>query len=445
MGLEVDTNFLISQAKADKYFYHSNLSDKPASIFSLDNLKEYQDELTIAGGIATAGLIGLSIISRKNILYLLNKSVKFKNLEQARAFGKTKIINALKKKNPYEQLIIINKQSNSIVAQAKGKKDFIESDVFKVIKPSGHFSIEHGHPTCCFINGKPASMPVSFEDYLTTMRTGSEDLISYDVSGKFSMLKRKPDFKGLSSKELDFYYREHWQIYDDVYLKKMLRHLPKEFHSITSNKELNKVYKRLKQENKLTKELDTKFQQAFNELKTECPELLYKIDKFWRMHADDLGVIYKTNYEYLKTRPKTGFEDLLNSFSPKMFCNFLEHLSGENGNILKEAIRKNDFETIKRICRQSVQTTSQIRTMSRNDFIRYMSDKLTRADKFDVKSLNDIEVRKLAKLLKTSEEQIRHMDKSEFKRLCVQTHPDRNPNDSMAHLVFIILNKIYQG
>ena len=44
-----------------------------------------------------------------------------------------------------------------------------------------------------------------------------------------------------------------------------------------------------------------------------------------------------------------------------------------------------------------------------------------------------------------TEEQIRKMDKKEYRRLCIQTHPDRNPNDSMAQQIFVILNKIFQG
>lgn len=120
MGLNVILS-LLQDTKSEKQIGANSNLDNPVSIFNFDNIKEYKEELALVGSIATVGLIGLSIIGRKNISYFLNQRIKFKNLEEARKFGKTKIINALKKNEPYEQLIIIDKKTNSIVAQAKGK------------------------------------------------------------------------------------------------------------------------------------------------------------------------------------------------------------------------------------------------------------------------------------------------------------------------------------
>lgn len=116
MGLNVDLNVLQNTKYKNQIAVNSN-NDNPISVFSFDNIKNYKEEITIVGGIATVGLIGLSLIGKKNISYFLNQRIKFKNLEQAREFGKTKIINALKKNEPYEQLIIIDKKTSSIVAQ----------------------------------------------------------------------------------------------------------------------------------------------------------------------------------------------------------------------------------------------------------------------------------------------------------------------------------------
>ena len=114
MGLNVDLNVLQNTKYKNQIAVNSN-NDNPISVFSFDNIKNYKEEITIVGGIATVGLIGLSLIGKKNISYFLNQRIKFKNLEQAREFGKTKIINALKKNEPYEQLIIIDKKTSSIV------------------------------------------------------------------------------------------------------------------------------------------------------------------------------------------------------------------------------------------------------------------------------------------------------------------------------------------
>ena len=449
MGLKIDTNNLIVQAKSEQQTAIRSDGDNSISIFNFDNLKEHTEELTVAGGITAIGLVSLSIIGKKNLFYLLNKSIKFKNLEQAKEFGKTKILKALNQKKPYEQMIIIDKNTNTIVAQVKGKKDYVHTNAFNVIKQSGSFSVEHGHPTSCFINGKPASAPLSFDDYRSSLwGHGAEDVIAYDVNGKFSMLSRKPNFKKLNSKEIEYYEKLYFEIYDDVYLKKMLKHLPKEFKFITSGKELGEIYNTLKRNGKWTKELDNKFKKAFQELEKEDPEYFYKVDKFWKTHADDLGVVYKSNYEYLKPQSTDEFSDFIDSFDLDMLFKLCHNLSGENKKIIAEAFMKKDFETIKKICNQSIKFSTTTSTLNdkitREDFIKYMSDKLANVDKIDVNTLIDSEIRNLARLFKISEEQVRHMDKKEFRRLCIQIHPDRNPNDCMANQKFIILNKIFQ-
>lgn len=391
--------------------------------------------------LATIGLLGIgsNILSR-----LLDKSIKFDDLEQARGYGKTRILKALNKKNPYEHLVIIDKDTNTIIAQAKGEKDSIKTDAFNLINPSGKFSVEHGHPTSCIINGKPSAMPISFVDYRSSIwGHNAEEVIAYDANGNFSKLRRSANYKKLSDKEIAYYEKLQMQICDEIYLKKMLEHLPKEFHSVTSGINLKRFYDILKINGQLSKELDIKFQKAFNETKKECPELLYGIDKFWKTHAEKLGVIYESNYEYLKTPPIKSFSEFLNTLNLDMIFRLYYNLKNENKKIIEDAIRKNDFETIRKICSQKIQTTTLTENITREDFIKYMSIKFAKVDKIDVKMLNDSEIRNLAKLFGTTEEQIRQMDKKEFRRLCIQTHPDKNPNDNMANEIFIILSKIF--
>lgn len=325
------------------------------------------------------------------------------------------------------------------------------------MRPSESFSVEHGHPTCCLINGKPATMPVSFVDYKTSIWWhGAEDVIAYDVNGKFSMLRRKPNFRRLSAKEIEYYDNLQMKICDEVYLPKMLEHLPKEFHTATSGKQLRNIYNTLKQNGKLTKDLDTQFQKAFNELNSESPELLLKIDKFWRTYADDLGVIYKSNYEYLKTSTANKSSDFLNALFSDESINFdlLMKISNylvknaknvRNINIIKEAYFKRDFATLEKICSRNLKTINSTNKIAKEDLVKQINQEFANKKKIDVNTLTDSEVHNLAKLFGTTEEQIRHMDKKEFRRLCLQYHPDRNQNDSMSSQIFIILNKIFPG
>ena len=77
MGLEINTNNLITQAKSEQKAATKISNDNPISIFSLDNLKEHKTELTIAGGIATVGLVGLSLLTRKKIPMTSTKPFSF--------------------------------------------------------------------------------------------------------------------------------------------------------------------------------------------------------------------------------------------------------------------------------------------------------------------------------------------------------------------------------
>ena len=77
MGLEIDTNNLIIQAKSEQKAATKISNDNPISIFSFDNLKEHKTELTIAGGIAIVGLMGLSLLTRKKIPMTSTKPFSF--------------------------------------------------------------------------------------------------------------------------------------------------------------------------------------------------------------------------------------------------------------------------------------------------------------------------------------------------------------------------------
>ena len=137
------------------------------------------------------------------------------------------------------------------------------------------------------------------------------------------------------------------------------------------------------------------------------------------------------------------------------------YLNQSNKEALKKAFINRDFAEMERICgvkfnpsdvdvvkekiKYEYNTTSQSGKITRADFVRYMDNKLKSVDKLNVSVLKDSEIRNLAKLFGTAEEQIMNMDKKEYRRLCIKTHPDRNPNDNLSTQIFRILNRIYNG
>ena len=217
------------------------------------------------------------------------------------------------------------------------------------------------------------------------------------------------------------------------------------------NKDYTAVYSI---EGGLTRSLDTLdaryafWKRRDKELDKNSPDYYEKINKVTKFINDKFS-------DFMKVL----MEDEAIDFN--FIVEIAEHLNKENKNALKKAFIERDFATIEEICGERLfsksldptkeklkfefKTTSSNGKITRNDFIRYMDDKLTHTENFDVATLKDSEVRNLAKLLGTTEEQIRNMDKREYRRLCIKTHPDRNPNDNLANQVFRILNRIYQG
>ncbi len=87
MGLKVDTKEVTTVIKNDTKSVTTKGTDNSVSIFNFDNIKEHKEELAIASGIATAGLIGLSLLTRKR----LPKHMDFKpaeTVEEAIKFSK---------------------------------------------------------------------------------------------------------------------------------------------------------------------------------------------------------------------------------------------------------------------------------------------------------------------------------------------------------------------
>lgn len=86
------------------------------------------------------------------------------------------------------------------------------------------------------------------------------------------------------------------------------------------------------------------------------------------------------------------------------------------------------------------QQTKRKNGWTKQQFIDYILPKIVKGN-FKKSELNDKEVRNLAKLLGTTEMQIRSMDKTEYKRLTKEFHPDKSENGQAD--IFCILQALY--
>lgn len=140
------------------------------------------------------------------------------------------------------------------------------------------------------------------------------------------------------------------------------------------------------------------------------------------------------------------------SFDIDLILKIAPKINKGNVNEFSEALLNKDFEMLEKLCGEKFnsreidifkETVGSKLDNENTDFVSQMEVKLSKSG-FDKTLLNDTEVSALAKLLGTSEGQIKNMDKKEYRRLCVKHHPDRNPNNAeLSSSLFKILNKLY--
>ena len=88
------------------------------------------------------------------------------------------------------------------------------------------------------------------------------------------------------------------------------------------------------------------------------------------------------------------------------------------------------------------QSTKRQNGWTKEQFITHIQQKIEKR-RFTILDLKDSEVRNLAKLFGTTEEQIRNMDKQEYRRLSLKFHPDSAGTGKED--IFWILNSLYNS
>lgn len=251
---------------------------------------------------------GKSSISPENKIPSLQSN--FTSLKGARKYAKERAVCALHSDEPYEHLVIIDKKSHKIFGEYKGD-EFQVSAGFDQLHFPKSCSVIHGHPASYKCGDKSLSTPISFDDFGHMFRH-CDDIIAFNKNGEFSLLMKTPKFKAIDKKQMALYEAEHvFYMYPEI-LGALTDRLPKEFHGITTIKQLAAKIKELKSTGKYSaEELQSKYKTVAQELQQEIQKIesenefdigyeqIKGIHRFWQDYADELGVVYKTNYSYL--------------------------------------------------------------------------------------------------------------------------------------------------
>ena len=201
-------------------------------------------------------------ISDKKSIDLGNKiqplQSEFKSLKGARKYAKDRAVSALHSEEPYEHLVIIDKKSHKIFGEYRGDEHQVSAGFDQLRFPKS-CSVIHGHPASHKCGDKTLSTPISFDDF-GYMYRHCDDIIAYNKNGEFSLLMKTPKFKPIDKKQMALYEAEHvFYMYPEI-LGALTDRLPKEFHGITTIKQLAAKIKELKSTGKYSvEELQSKY------------------------------------------------------------------------------------------------------------------------------------------------------------------------------------------
>lgn len=186
--------------------------------------------------------------------------------------GKQKCINALKCKNPYELVMVIDKSSGKILGEFMGD---LKNCYVKLPQKTSPLVLVHGHNS---IKGK--TLPVSFQDFLLMNDTNVNKIVAYNEKGQESYLQKNANFTPLSKKQI-----EQLKV---SFLYHILNN--------ASSAEADKVKSLIKYciKNKNSKLVKQEIAEKINDLQFKSDGL---IDKFWRKNAPKLNLEYFSNFD----------------------------------------------------------------------------------------------------------------------------------------------------
>lgn len=220
----------------------------------------------------------------------------------ARDYAQQKILAALHSDTPHEYMVVIDKNTNKILGEYKGDKDHVSAGIDAFDFPDNAICI-HGHPTYLTENGVNYSTPLSFSDF-KGLNMNQSECTAINPDGEYSTLIKKPDFKELPPGLMNYYEGLHMDmVYGDLFEKNQ-HHL----HPLVADCEkISQLFDKVKQlkEMGITKEQAMEIKESVLKVFPKNYEavldlnMIKNINKFWQKYADEMGLIYKTNYSYL--------------------------------------------------------------------------------------------------------------------------------------------------
>lgn len=217
-------------------------------------------------------------INTKSLGYIHpNGEIAFQTTDVAISYAKTKVIRALKSKNPYEYNVEI--KGSRIINESKGN-----CDTFSRSTDSPLTIGVHGHPDTY---SKGCTTAPSGSDYYCLMSNPNQTKeIIFNSNGEYYIMEKIPNFH-YNSNYIMGYYTEY-----DI---KMIKHL------------FSKKSKAIQEE--LKQAIQNKNETVFNELlskhmpktpKDISIELVDLTHSFWLKNAKELGIKITTNFSNFK-------------------------------------------------------------------------------------------------------------------------------------------------
>ncbi|MBQ7450521.1 hypothetical protein IJS77_03815 [bacterium] len=240
----------------------------------------------IIGDLGSVKTSAISILKKdlfQSENYVEPAKKQFNSLRELLRYSRARVTDALKGKNPYEHLVIIDPKTKKVLGEYKGDGKSVYEGFKASLNTPKNAIIIHGHPTQILKNGQTITTPVSFSDAISIADRGKV-IYAFNEQGQFSFLRKKIDFKPLTKKQIKHYEN----LYDRFMSRRYARRLIKEKGRWFCIKKLFSL---------LTKKGREQFKA---ETRTITEDVCRDVHAFWKKYANEMGFVYRTNYSYLK-------------------------------------------------------------------------------------------------------------------------------------------------